>query len=67
LLLKFQTADSGKLSINGYDIEDIEVKALRRAIGYVPQNIELFTGTIMDNIKLGHESATYEQVIRRRD
>ncbi|MFZ2648176.1 MAG: peptidase domain-containing ABC transporter [Lactococcus chungangensis] len=64
LLLKFQTADSGKLSINGYDIEDIEVKALRRAIGYVPQNIELFTGTIMDNIKLGHESATYEQVIK---
>jgi ATP-binding cassette subfamily B protein len=64
LLLKFQTADSGKLSINGYDIEDIEVKALRRVIGYVPQNIELFTGTIMDNIKLGHESATYEQVIK---
>ena len=64
LLLKFQKADSGKLTINDYDIEDIEVKYLRQSIGYVPQNIELFTGTIMENIKLGHESATYEQVIK---
>lgn len=64
LLLKFQNADSGKLTINDYDIEDIEVKYLRQSIGYVPQNIELFTGTIMENIKLGNESATYEQVIK---
>lgn len=64
LLLKFQNADSGKLTINDYDIEDIEVKYLRKSIGYVPQNIELFTGTIMENIKLGNESATYEQVIK---
>lgn len=64
LLLKFQKADSGKLTINDYDIEDIEVKYLRQSIGYVPQNIELFTGTIMENIKLGNESATYEQVIK---
>ncbi|CCK18740.1 ABC-type bacteriocin transporter [Lactococcus raffinolactis 4877] len=62
--MKFQNADSGKLTINDYDIEDIEVKYLRQSIGYVPQNIELFTGMIMENIKLGNESATYEQVIK---
>ncbi|GHU35493.1 bacteriocin cleavage/export ABC transporter [Bacilli bacterium] len=64
LLLKFQSVNSGKLTINGYDIEDVEVKYLRKSIGYVPQNIELFTGTIFENIRLGNEEATYEQVIK---
>ncbi|SKA07924.1 ATP-binding cassette, subfamily B [Pilibacter termitis] len=64
LLLKFQSNEAGRLTINHYDIEDIQTHYLRGEIGYVPQNVELFTGTIYDNIRMGDEEATYEQVIK---
>ncbi|HFE9851872.1 TPA: peptidase domain-containing ABC transporter [Enterococcus faecalis] len=63
LLMKFYELEEGAIILNGYDINDIQASALRRKIGYVPQNIELFTGTIIENIRCGDEMATYEQVI----
>ncbi|WP_234969298.1 peptidase domain-containing ABC transporter [Bacillus massilinigeriensis] len=63
LLLKFMSAKEGKISINHYDIEDIDQHYLRRKIAYIPQNIELFTGTILDNLKIGNANATYEEMV----
>ncbi|MGL5041698.1 MAG: peptidase domain-containing ABC transporter [Culicoidibacterales bacterium] len=63
LLLKFYAPTEGHMKIGGYDLADISPKYLRTKIGYVPQNIELFSGTIIDNIKIGSPEATYQQVI----
>ena len=63
LLLKFMSANEGEISINDYDIADIDHNYLRTKIAYIPQNIELFTGTIMDNLKVGNTKATYEEMV----
>ena len=63
LLMKFHFPNSGEILFNGYNVCDIKASFLREEIGYVPQNIELFTGTIFDNIKCGNENASYEQVV----
>lgn len=63
LLLRFMETSEGKISINGYDIKDINHKYLRKKIAYIPQNIELFTGTILDNLRVGNSEATYEQMV----
>lgn len=62
LLLKYYTPEEGKINISGYDIEELDVYGLRKAIAYVPQNIELFSGTIRENVVLGKENSTYEEV-----
>lgn len=62
LLLKYYTAEEGKINISGYDIEELDIYALRQSIAYVPQNIELFSGTIRENILLGKGNASYEEI-----
>ena len=62
LLLKYYTLEEGKINISGYDIEELDIYALRRAMAYVPQNIELFSGSIRENVVLGKDNATYEEV-----
>ncbi len=62
LLLKYYTSEEGKIQISGYDIDELDIYSLRRAIAYVPQNIELFSGSIRENITLGNENATYEEI-----
>ena len=47
-----------QLTIDGYDIKDINVKWLRQEIGVVSQEPVLFDGSISDNIRLGREGAT---------
>ena len=63
LLLKFMEINEGKIIIDGYDIRDIKGSYLRKKIAYIPQNIELFTGTIIDNLKVGNPNAKYEEII----
>jgi ATP-binding cassette subfamily B protein len=63
LLLKFINPNQGKITISNYDIEDIENYYLRSKIAYIPQNIELFTGTIIQNLRIGNPSATYEEMV----
>lgn len=63
LLMKFYEVDEGKIMIDNYDLKDIDTYYLRQQIGYVPQKVELFSGRVIDNIKLGCPEATYEQVI----
>lgn len=52
----------GTIRIDGSDIRQLDRKRLRRAIGYVPQEVMLFSGTIRENIAWGREDATLEQI-----
>ena len=63
LLLKFMEVKEGKVTISGYDVHDIDEAYLRKNIAYIPQNIELFTGSIIDNLKIGNPEARYEEVM----
>lgn len=62
LLLRYYEPEEGKVSVNGFNIEELDLYNLRQNICYVPQNVELFSGSIKDNITLGRESASYEEV-----
>lgn len=62
LLLKYYEPDSGEISIDGVDIEEYSNKSVRHAISYVPQNIELFSKSIYDNIRVSKADATLEEV-----
>lgn len=64
LLLKFIEPTRGYVKIGGYAVNDIDSYYLRDRISYIPQTIELFTGTILDNLKVGHPNATYEEIVR---
>lgn len=63
LVLKLYEVEKGKILIDGYDISDIDMKYLRSSIGYVPQDIFLFSGTVEENIKLHYPEASLEEVI----
>ena len=52
------------IEVDGVDINAIDVKLLRKYIGFVPQDTFLFSGTILENIRYGKEEATTDQVIR---
>ncbi|MDR1939609.1 MAG: peptidase domain-containing ABC transporter [Clostridiales bacterium] len=62
LLLGLWNPEAGSVRINGYNIEELDKKVLRQAVAYVPQNVELFSGTIEENIKLGKRGATYGEM-----
>jgi ATP-binding cassette subfamily B protein len=63
LLLHFMTVEKGEIMIGEYNLSDIDLNYLRRKVAYIPQNIELFTGTVIDNLKVGNPLAKYEEVI----
>jgi ATP-binding cassette subfamily B protein len=61
LLLGLYQADSGRIVFNGVDSRDINYDLLRRRVGFVPQSIELFAGTIRDNLVFARQDATDEE------
>ena len=63
LLMRFYDTDSGKISVDGVDIKDMERDELRKLYGMVLQDSWLFCGTIMENLKDGNPNATDEEVI----
>ena len=63
LIPRFFDVSSGSLKIDGIDIRDYEIKSLRKAIGIVPQETFLFSGTILSNIKYSRQNATFEEVV----
>jgi ATP-binding cassette subfamily B protein len=63
LLLKFYEPTAGRILIDGIDIRDIKRSCLRKRISYVPQEVYLFPGTIIDNIRVGKPDATDDEVI----
>ena len=58
LIPRLYDATSGSISINGIDINDISKDSLRGIIGIVPQEANLFRGTIEDNLRMANEEAT---------
>ena len=62
LLPRFYEVTSGSIKIDGVDIRDINLDSLRSKIAIVFQDNFLFAGTIRENIVLGNETATDEQV-----
>ncbi len=64
LILKLYEVDSGTILIDGIDIAQIDPADLRRSIGYVPQEIHLFKGTLKENIISSERHPSDKDVIR---
>ena len=64
MLPRFYKASSGKVLIDGLDINKVELYSLRRQIGVVPQDSLLFDGSIRDNLLLVKPDATAEEMMR---
>lgn len=62
LLLKYYELEEGEITIDGVDIQEVGNEELRKAISYVPQNIELFSKSIYDNIRVSKMNATLDEV-----
>lgn len=64
LIPRFYDVCGGTIYLDGRDIRKIKLKDLRRQIGIVQQDVYLFAGTIMENIRYGKPGASDEEVIR---
>lgn len=64
LIPRFYDVSEGAITLDGMDIRKIRLKDLRNQIGIVQQDVYLFAGTIMENIRYGKPDATDEEVIR---
>ncbi len=62
-IIGFHLPSKGKINLSGYDLKNIPSDQLRQYIGYCPQKIQLFTGSLFDNISTGIEEITEEEVI----
>ncbi|WP_414462568.1 ABC transporter ATP-binding protein [Hyphomicrobium sp. DY-1] len=63
LLQRLRVPDAGTIEIDGQSIADVSLKSLRQNISVVGQDAFLFEGSIIDNIRAGHETASEEQCI----
>ena len=63
LIPRFYDVTGGAVRLDGIDIRDVTLKDLRRQIGIVQQDVYLFAGTILENIRYGKPEATDEEVV----
>ncbi|MGC9322433.1 MAG: ABC transporter ATP-binding protein, partial [Kosmotogaceae bacterium] len=63
LLTKFYDIEDGKIMIDGHDISSFDREQLRRELGIVLQDTQLFMGTIKENIRYGRQDASDEEII----
>ncbi len=63
LLYRFYDIESGRITIDGQDIRDVQQASLRAAIGIVPQDTVLFNDTIEYNIAYGRPGATHDEIV----
>ncbi|MCQ2575789.1 MAG: ABC transporter ATP-binding protein/permease [Treponema sp.] len=63
LLSRFYNPDDGKILIDGIDIQELQIKSIRKQVGVMLQDSFLFSGSIMDNIRYGRLDATDEECI----
>jgi ATP-binding cassette subfamily B protein len=64
LLARLYAPTNGKIFIDNFDIDKVELYSLRRQIGIVPQEPLLFSGTIRENIAINQENASDEDIIK---
>ena len=63
LISRFYELKEGRITVDGKDINDINLKSLRQAIGVVQQDVYLFSGTVIENILYGAPGASREQAM----
>lgn len=63
LIPRFYDVSEGSVKVGGIDVREYPSDLLRKKIGIVPQHTNLFKGTIRDNLKMGNEDATDEEII----
>lgn len=63
LIPRFYDVTEGSIKIGGKDIREIDRKSLQDSVGIVMQNTVLFSGSIADNMRMGKENATEEEMI----
>jgi len=62
LILRFYEAERGSICIDGQNIRDVDQDSLRQSIGMVSQQAALLNRSVRDNIALGHNDLTQEQI-----
>lgn len=62
LLFRYFEPQEGKILIDGEDIRDLDVGEYRRRLAIVHQEVDIFNGTVLDNLTYGNESATFAEV-----
>lgn len=63
LIPRFYDISEGSITIDDLNIKDIELESLRRSVGFVQQDVFLFTGTIKENILYGRPNSKDEEII----
>ena len=67
LIARLYDPDEGAVRLDGTDLREVREESLRAAMGIVPQEGHLFSGSVADNVKFGHPLATDEDVERALD
>lgn len=67
LLLRHYDVTTGRISLDGTDVRSLDMRALRRTIVSVPQEVHMFSGTVAENLRFGAPDATEEQLWRALD
>jgi len=62
LIARFYDPQAGRVTLDGVDLRQVRLADLRTAMGYVPQEGFLFSGTVADNIRFGRPDATRDEV-----
>jgi ATP-binding cassette subfamily B protein len=62
LLLRYFQPQEGQILIDGHDIRTLDVGKYRRRLAIVHQEVDVFNGTVLDNLTYGRPNATFEQV-----
>ncbi|MED3572764.1 ABC transporter ATP-binding protein [Cytobacillus praedii] len=63
LIPRFYDVTTGNVLLDGINVRDIDLQSLRKNIGIVQQDVYLFTGTVMENIRYGNPAASDEEII----